>query len=126
MLAKEWVRAFALSAPTGKQNSFAATTMPVYVFVEFRDDAPASFANAFEKAVDAGTDGYEGASIKAFEDRVRRSDAIGWLHAPVARFLVSEQASTLQDYVQPNFSALLDHVEETVKNAVSSMEKERS
>lgn len=126
MLAKEWVRAFALAAPTGKQNSFAATTLPVYVFVEFRNDAPVSFANAFEKAVEDGTDGYEGASIKAFEERVRRADAIGWLHAPVARFLVSEQASSLQDCTQPNFNALLDHVEETVKNAVSGMEKERS
>ena len=59
-------------------------------------------------------------------DVYKRQDAIGWLHAPVARFLVSEQASSLQDCTQPNFNALLDHVEETVKDAVSGMEKERS
>ena len=45
-----FVRAMALTAPTGKQNSFAAHQLPAAVLVEVRPHAqPVSYANAFVK-----------------------------------------------------------------------------
>lgn len=46
-----FVRAFVGSMPTGKQNSFAARTLPDAVIVTIRNDRPISYVNAFEKAI---------------------------------------------------------------------------
>lgn len=46
-----FVRAFVSSMPTGKQNSFAARTLPDAVIVTVRNDRPISYVNAFEKAI---------------------------------------------------------------------------
>lgn len=46
-----FVRAFVGSMPTGKQNSFAARTLPDAVIVTVRNDRPISYVNAFEKAI---------------------------------------------------------------------------
>ena len=45
-----FVRAMALTSPSGKQNSFAAHQLPAAILVEVRPDAqPISYANAFVK-----------------------------------------------------------------------------
>ena len=46
-----FVRAFIETMPTGKQNSFAARTLPDAVIVTVRNDCPISYVNAFEKAI---------------------------------------------------------------------------
>ena len=46
-----FVRSFINSMPTGKQNSFAARTLPDAVIVTVRNDHPISYVNAFEKAI---------------------------------------------------------------------------
>ncbi len=46
-----FLRAFVLSMPTGKQNSFANRTLPVVTVVELRETQPVSLVNAFEKPV---------------------------------------------------------------------------
>lgn len=46
-----FVRAFIETMPTGKQNSFAARTLPDAVIVTVRNDRPISYVNAFEKAI---------------------------------------------------------------------------
>lgn len=46
-----FVRAFVSSMPSGKQNSFAARTLPEAVIVTVRNDRPISYVNAFEKAI---------------------------------------------------------------------------
>ena len=46
-----FVRSFINSMPTGKQNSFAARTLPDAVIVTVRNDRPISYVNAFEKAI---------------------------------------------------------------------------
>jgi len=48
--------AFAVSVPTGKQNSFAAHNMPGFVGVVARSKGPMSLANAFEKPLRARPD----------------------------------------------------------------------
>lgn len=46
--AKAFLRAFAYTNPSGKQNSFAAHQPPSVIFVEFKEDKiPVSYANAF-------------------------------------------------------------------------------
>jgi CRISPR system Cascade subunit CasC len=48
---KEFVRAFILSMPNGKQNTFANRTLPDAVLVTVREDQPINFVGAFEQPV---------------------------------------------------------------------------
>ena len=54
---QEFVRAFLLSMPTGKQNTFAAHTLPFAVMVALRKCRPLNLADAFEKPVAAKNQG---------------------------------------------------------------------
>lgn len=46
--AKAFLRAFAYTSPSGKQNSFAAHQLPSAIYVEIKEDKiPVSYANAF-------------------------------------------------------------------------------
>lgn len=54
---KGFAEAFALSMPTGKQNTFANRTMPDMLYVAVRDDQPVNLAGAFESPVRAGVNG---------------------------------------------------------------------
>jgi CRISPR system Cascade subunit CasC len=49
----EFVRAFILSMPTGKQNTFANSTLPSAALIALRTDQAVNFVGAFEKAVDS-------------------------------------------------------------------------
>lgn len=51
-----FVKAFVVSMPTGKQNTFANRTLPDLVVVRVRGDQPVNLAEAFENAIE-GTDG---------------------------------------------------------------------
>ena len=48
-----FLRAFVMSMPTGKQNSFANRTLPAAVVIQLRNTQPVSLANAYEKPVEA-------------------------------------------------------------------------
>jgi len=48
---REFTRAFVCSMPTGKQNTFAAHTMPEAVLAVIRTDRPLNLADAFESSV---------------------------------------------------------------------------
>lgn len=121
LLAKEWVRAFALANPSGKQNSYSANTAPAYVFVSLYKEAPTSYANAFEKPVPSSNDGYVKASIAAFENAVEQDAKMEWREAPIAQFVTSECDTTLTDCVQESFKKLLSDVENTVEDEVDKM-----
>lgn len=55
---ESFVRAMALTTPTGKQNSFAAHQLPAAILVEVRPFAsPVSYANAFVEPARIGRDG---------------------------------------------------------------------
>lgn len=60
--AVEFVRAFVLSMPTGKQNTFANRTLPDAVLITLRHDQPINLVGAFEKPIPASDDGYAGPS----------------------------------------------------------------
>ncbi|MDO5750834.1 MAG: type I-E CRISPR-associated protein Cas7/Cse4/CasC [Rothia sp. (in: high G+C Gram-positive bacteria)] len=52
-----FISAFVETMPTGKQNTFAARTLPEVVVVTIRDNRPISYVNAFEKPVVAKDSG---------------------------------------------------------------------
>ena len=62
---REFIRAFVLSIPTGKQNTFAAHTFPHAVMVALRTDRPLNLADAFESPI-ISNEGYAAKSALAF------------------------------------------------------------
>lgn len=48
-----FLRAFATSMPTGKQNTFANRTRPDLIVVQVRDDQPVNLSEAFEDPIEA-------------------------------------------------------------------------
>jgi CRISPR system Cascade subunit CasC len=62
-----FLRAFATSMPTGKQNTFANHTLPDAVVVILRDTQPINFAGAFEEPV---TDGLTTGRVRMAADRL--------------------------------------------------------
>ncbi|MDT0263792.1 type I-E CRISPR-associated protein Cas7/Cse4/CasC [Jatrophihabitans lederbergiae] len=67
--AKEFIRSFALSMPTGYANSTAPQTLPTLVLVSLREDRPVSLVGAFERPVKADSEGgYVDASVKRLLD----------------------------------------------------------
>ena len=64
-----FARAFIMSMPTGKKNTFANNVLPDAVMVTIRGDQPVSFVGAFEEPVKlADKGGYKLPSIKKLED----------------------------------------------------------
>ena len=55
--AREFARAFILSMPTGKQNTFANRTTPSAAMVALRTDRPVNLADAFEEPIRMDGDG---------------------------------------------------------------------
>ena len=69
---KNFIQAFVLSMPTGKQNTFANRTLPDAVYVTVRKDQPVNLVGAFEEPVQAeNAGGYSKASCKRLADYSR-------------------------------------------------------
>jgi CRISPR system Cascade subunit CasC len=62
-----FLRAFATSMPTGKQNTFANRTLPDAIVVILRDTQPINFVGAFEEPV---TDGLTTGRVRMAADRL--------------------------------------------------------
>lgn len=62
---QSFIRAFLLSMPTGKQNTFANRTVPDLAYLTVRQDQPVNLAGAFECPVRSGTQGYMVQSAQA-------------------------------------------------------------
>ena len=59
---KKFGQAFALSMPTGKENTFANRTFPDMVYVTLRSDQPVNLCGAFENPIKKSDKGYAAAS----------------------------------------------------------------
>ena len=82
-----FVRAFIESMPTGKQNSFAARTLPDAVIVTVRNDRPISYENAFEKAI-TEVEGRRLAAARALASEAKNiEEAYGY--EPVASYVLA-------------------------------------
>lgn len=84
----EFVRAFACSMPTGKQNSFANRTVPNAMLVALRLDQPANFVGAFEKPI-VTRGGYAEESTVALVGHAEKTYQ-NWLSEPKKSFVVGE------------------------------------
>lgn len=90
--AKEFVRSFALSMPTGSANSTAPQTLPSFVLISLREDRPMSLVGAFERPVKAGVDG---GYIDASVDRlVAEYTGIESMFGPASASIVSYRGAT--------------------------------
>jgi CRISPR system Cascade subunit CasC len=65
---KGFVKAFLLSMPTGKQNTFANRTVPDFAYITLRTDQPVNLAGAFEKPMYTRQDGYVEKSVQALKE----------------------------------------------------------
>ena len=82
-----FVRSFINSMPTGKQNSFAARTLPDAVIVTVRNDRPISYVNAFEKAI-TEVEGRRVAAARALASEAKNiEEAYGY--EPVASYVLA-------------------------------------
>jgi CRISPR system Cascade subunit CasC len=114
-----FLKAFVLSMPTGKQNTFANRTIPTSVYVSIRDDQPVSFAGAFEKAIPQSKNGYEKASEKAMaEYAVNLYDS--FVSKPVASYTAGDALPELPDPV--SFQTLVAEVKRTLSDLLAGLE----
>ena len=99
----EFIRAFACSMPTGKQNTFANRTIPDAMLITLRSDQPVNLVGAFEKPV-TSDGGFVAGSIDALTCHTK-SIYKNWLKEPDASFVVGDAANGLGDPM-PLFGAL--------------------
>lgn len=112
-----FLRAFALSMPTGKQNSFANRTLPAAIVVQLRESQPVSLVNAFERpvAATAGKSQTEVACERLVEQELSIDGAFGI--APMHTFVViaSPEAKALGKFPDAQAVNLNDLVAEVSK-----------
>lgn len=74
MATEAFVKAFVLSMPDGKRNTFANGTLPTAVLICVRRDQPLSLADAFESPVTMDVNGgFEKKSVKRLVDREKEA-----------------------------------------------------
>lgn len=109
---RAFIRAFILSMPTGKKNTFANNVLPNAVYVTVRHDQPISLVGAFESPVKTRDSGYVENSISAL---VKHAHAIysEYLGEPDAAFAIGHGMDALAETMTLN--TLLDKVEECAR-----------
>lgn len=100
------LKSIALAFPGGKSTTMNANTRPAYMKIEVRSGTPRQFANAFEKPIQAGPDGYLEASINAIEDYARKDVGL-WGDDRKYSAVVS---------IEKNFDIILAEVEESISS----------
>lgn len=110
-----FAEAFIKSMPTGKQNTFANRTLPDMVYVTIRTDQPVNMANAFERAIPAGENGYLAGS-KAALARYAENLYDTWTDKPLYSWCIGATDNQLGDDV--NYHEMLDLLENNVKDLI--------
>lgn len=99
-----FVRAFLLSMPTGKQNTFANRTRPGFVLLEVREDQPVNLSAAFEEPVEASGGALASAALKLAKRAVAEDTSYGT--APVASAVLFTDPAAA-----PDVASVLDRAE---------------
>ncbi|WP_461224026.1 type I-E CRISPR-associated protein Cas7/Cse4/CasC [Lacticaseibacillus suihuaensis] len=110
-----FIKAFLLSMPSGKQNTFANKTLPSYVMVTLRQDTPVNLVAAFEQPITT-RDGYVEKSVVALEKDYQ--DAQQFVEAPLATFVLATTDTTVGTRVA-NLDALLTQVSEELSQVTA-------
>lgn len=117
--AAEFVKAFVLSMPSGKQNTFANRTAPYAVFVAVRSDQPVSLVTAFESPAKCGDGGYNEDSVRKLVDEEKKvcSDFVA---PPVKSWQIGEGLGDLGP--QSTLADTLAQLEDYLKGALGKEE----
>lgn len=109
-----FIKAFVLSMPKGKINSFANNSLPDDVLVTIRKDQPINLAGAFEKPVQAGksaSEGYLKGSVEAFV-KYTSNTYNNWVSKPEMSFVIGEDFDLLGE--KKSLSDLIDSVDREI------------
>ncbi|WEV38621.1 type I-E CRISPR-associated protein Cas7/Cse4/CasC [Lactobacillus sp. ESL0680] len=109
-----FVKAFALSMPTGKQNTFANKTVPNYIMITLRSDTPVNLVSAFEEPV-MTRGGFVKKSIQKLEGEYDTTNDI--LEKPLLNVVFSREEGGKFAKVA-DFSELLDQVSAALTKAM--------
>ncbi|WEV51050.1 type I-E CRISPR-associated protein Cas7/Cse4/CasC [Lactobacillus sp. ESL0731] len=101
-----FIKAFTLSMPTGKQNTFANKTLPNYIMVTLRPDTPVNLVSAFEEPV-VTKGGFVKNSIQKLEDEYQSTNSM--LEEPLLNVVLSRDGSGQLEKVT-KLSELLDQI----------------
>jgi len=94
---QEFTRAFICSMPTGKQNTFAAYTLPEAVLAVIRTDRPLNLADAFEMPVYSKEEGgFISLSAQALVERALEAYN-DYCAKPMKSFVIGKHLSKLGD-----------------------------
>ncbi|MCL1912947.1 MAG: type I-E CRISPR-associated protein Cas7/Cse4/CasC [Eubacteriaceae bacterium] len=110
----EFNRAFLLSMPSGKQNTFAAHTLPYAALVSLRPDRPLNLADAFENPIKP-EEGFTKPSTIAFAEHAVRVYA-DFCAKPEASYILGELPIELGQKLNIN-----EMLEEAAKEAVKKV-----
>lgn len=108
-----FITAFIESMPSGKQNGFAAQTMPSIIIVEVRDSRPMNYVSAFEKPVSAASRKSitDTATERLLEHIERQDKAFG---APLHRYVINTTPCNVNDAEATDLQHLPDKVVDDV------------
>lgn len=112
--ATDFIKEFALSMPTGKQNTFANKTLPSYVMVTVRTDTPVNLVSAFENPV-MSDHGYMTPSIERLEKEYKAT--LSLVDQPLLTVVLSKNDAQVGDQMA-NLTELLEKVSATLSEVV--------
>ena len=113
---QEFARAFILSMPTGKQNTFANQTLPDAVLVCLRIDQPISFVGAFEAPVENKGEGFVKSSCSALAKHAQ-GIYCSFAEKPESTFVVGPYLADLGK--QMNLQKLIESLKDEIIGSLS-------
>lgn len=114
----DFIKSFALSMPTGKQNTFANKTLPGYIMVTVHKDTPVNLVSAFEIPVKSHS-GYMEASIEKLEEEYEGTKQL--VEEPLAQIILKKGSTEGKNQVA-NLNELLESVNSVLTEAVQADE----
>lgn len=118
----DFIQSFALSMPTGKQNTFANKTLPNYIMVVIREDTPVNLVSAFEIPV-RSQNGYVAKSIKRLEEEYQNTNQ--FVEEPVLQIILEKGTVEGTNHVA-NLKGLINKVTEALTEVVRADENTNS
>lgn len=115
---KTFIKAFILSMPTGKQNTFANKTLPNYIMLTLRTDTPVNLVSAFEEPVTT-KNGYVKKSIEKLQQAYQAANKL--VEEPLFNITLSqvELAEDKQFNQVGKLTDLIDQVTTALTKAIA-------
>lgn len=113
-----FIKAFILSMPTGKQNTFANKTLPNYIMLTLRTDTPVNLVSAFEEPVTT-QNGYVKKSIEKLQNAYKATGKL--VEKPLLNLTLSQVdlAKDKEFNQTDNLTELIDKITTTLTKAIA-------